>query len=862
MLSLLRRLSAAGVFASATVLALVLSLCLSWAQPPSRRALPSSRPSFAKKTPQAHAAPVKITALTVQPAAVQLNGPRAEAHFVVLAALSDGATQEITDRATRKVAASTVAQFRDDGALHPVKDGITAVQFAYAGRTATARVTVKDAAKLVPISFNNEIVPILTRIGCNQGSCHGAQYGKGGFKLSLAGFDADLDFTNTVKQAKGRRVSTADPEHSLLLLKPTMAVPHGGGRRLEPGSQDCKTLTQWLRDGAPAPDPADPQVTKIEVFPSERILPKEGDRQRLVVRATYTDGTTRDVTRWARLNTLNDAIASCTPEGVVTAIGRGQTAIMVRYSGQATVANMLVPFALRPSLAQSGKTGKGGASAGVIDALVSRKQRQLGLTPSPLCDDATFARRVSIDLIGTSPTPQEITAFTADRSPDRRARLVDALLARPEYADYWSLKWGDLLRNNRAALGPKGMWSFSSWIHTQLQQNRPVDAFVRDLILAQGSTYTNGPSNYYRVASNPQDLAETTSQVFLGVRLQCARCHHHPFEKWSQTDYYQFAAFFARVGIKGSNDFGIFGNEQVVRINGGGEVGHPKTGKRMYPTPLGVQLASLPEDKRPDPDAGGDRRRALAEWLTGKDNRLFARNLANRYWGYLFGKGIVNPIDDMRVTNPPTNPELLDALAGELIRSNYDLKHLLRVICTSQTYQRSSEATPQNGRDDVFFTHYLPKHLPAESLLDAIDFACGTHEKFPELPPGTRAIQLPDPSVGSDFLDTFGRPQRLIACECERVSEPNLSQTLRMMNGELVNRKVSDGNGRIAKLIAAKKPDETILKELYMVTLGRLPRQMERNMTLGVLAFSPDRRHVFEDVLITLLNSKEFQFNH
>jgi hypothetical protein len=722
-------------------------------------------------------------------------------------------------------------------------------------------VIAKGAVPHAPVSFNNEVLPILTRAGCNQGACHGAQAGKGGFHLSLAGFDPDLDYQNIVKQGKGRRVALADPLRSLLLLKPTMTVPHGGGRRLEPGSPDYKTLAQWLQEGAPGPNPTDPTVTRIQVSPIERILQKGQGGVQITVRATYSDGTTRDVTAHARINSLNDAVAACTPEGAVTAIGKGQTAIQVRYSGQAAISTIIVPYTHSASSTSVAARLPEDPSAR-IDALVAKKQRQLGLVPSPLCDDRTFIRRVCFDLIGTAPKPEELTAFLADKRPDKRARLVDSLLARPEYADYWSLKWGDLLRSNRTNLGPKGMWSFTNWIHTQIQQNRPLDQFARDLILAQGSTFTNGPSNYYRVASDPDSLAETTSQVFLGVRMQCAKCHNHPFEKWTQKDYYQFAAFFARVGTKGSDEFGIFGNEQIIRINDDGEVYHPKTGKRMYPTPLGVKLAALPDDKRPNPDADGDRRHTLADWLTGKNNRLFARNFANRYWGYLFGKGIVNPIDDERVTNPPTNPELLDMLADELAHHNYDVKYLQRIICLSQTYQRSSEATPQNKQDELFFTHYLPKRLPAEVLLDTIDFACGTQEKFPELPKGIRAIQLPDSNVGSDFLDVFGRPQRLIACECERVAEPNLSQTLRMMNGDQVNYKVLNGEGRIAQLIKAKKPDDTILNELYMVTLGRPPDREERNAVLSVLVFATDRKAVFQDVLMTLLNSKEFLFNH
>lgn len=724
------------------------------------------------------------------------------------------------------------------------------------------------------ISFNNDVEPILTRLGCNQGACHGAQYGKGGFKLSLAAFDSELDYSNLVKQSGGRRVCIAEPAASLLLLKPLMRVRHGGGMRLNTASPLYGTLIRWLQNGAPGPDPRDPILTRIEVNPGEKLMMPGSAAKQLKVRADYSDGSARDVTSLARLTTLNDGVAACTPEGRVSPTGKGQTAIMVRFSGLAAVSTVIVPYGtVRDTRLikdqRNGQRPKYGSSQGdlnlsrILDSHVERKQRQLGLKPSPLCDDRTFARRVFFDLIGTAPTPDEILTFLADRSPSRRDVLVTKLLSRPEYADYWALKWGDLLRCNRTTLGnPKGMWSFFSWIHSQFENNRPADQLVHDLILAQGSTFTNGPANYYRVAQNPPDLAETTSQVFLGVRMQCARCHHHPFERWSQTDYYQFAAFFARVGIKSSNEFGQFGNEQIVKIQNEGEVTHPKTGAVMRPTPLEATLAVSRNTKLPDPDADGDRRRALADWITRPDNRLFARNLVNRYWGALFGKGIYNPVDDQRITNPPTNPQLLDTLASDLIHSHFDLKRLLRTICATHAYQRASEATSANRQDELFFTHALPRRLPAEVLLDAIDFACGVKEKFPELPRSVRAIQLPDSNVNSDFLDTFGRPQRLIACECERTAEPNLAQTLRLMNGDTVNSKIGAGEGRLSRLIAAGKPDGAILQELYLTTLGRPPRNKERVQVLGALIFASDRKAIFEDVLLTLINSKEFLFNH
>ncbi len=759
----------------------------------------------------------------------------------------------------------------------PLGAQIPAARLKSARPTAPAPSSANSAAPIA-ISFTNDVVPVLTRFGCNQGACHGAQYGKGGFKLSLAGFDADLDYVNIVKATRGRRINVADPTRSLLLLKPTMAVAHGGGRRLEPNAPAYNILRDWLRQGVPAPNPADPHVVKLLVTPVERILRPGDPALQLVVRAVYSDRSTRDVTARTRLNSLNEGIAACTPEGQVRAVGKGQTAIMARYDGQAAIATIIAPYqkplAPLPDPTISAAASTSSASAALksdatpdisrrLDRLVIGKQRQLGLAASPVCDDRAFARRVYFDLIGTPPAPQELTAFLTDRANGKRLKLIDALLARPEYADYWTLKWGDLLRSSRNTLdgSAKSMWSFSNWIHDQMRANRPIDQFTRDLILAQGSTFTSGPSNYYRVARSPQDLAETTSQVFLGVRMQCAKCHHHPFEKWSQTDYYQFAAFFARVGLKESKEFGLFGNEQIVRINDGGEVNHPKTGAVMRPTPLGVQLAALPTAQA-DPDGEGDRRQALADWLVAKNNRLFARNIANRYWGYLLGKGVVNPIDDQRVTNPPTNPALLDALADELVRGGYDLKHLLRVICATQTYQRSSQATPLNRKDDLFFTHYTPRRLGAESLLDAIDFACGTREKYQDLPSGYHAIQLPDPAVNSEFLDIFGRPQRQIACECERTAEPNLSQTLRLMNGEMINRKVGQDGGRIVRLIAAKRSDAAIVNDLYLATIGRPPQPRERNQILGALAFASERKPVFEDVLLTLLNSKEFLFNH
>jgi hypothetical protein len=845
------------------------------------------RPS--PKPPKPAAPLARIVALQIEPPDISLTGPRAEAHFVVTADRADGTREDVTTAS----AVSTnvkVARLTADRALLPTSDGDAKLTATLAGKAARAIVHVKDANAEKPIEFAREIVPILTRAGCNQGACHGSQYGKGGFKVSLSGFDPDVDYFAIVKQSGGRRALPTDPYKSLVLRKPSLKVAHQGGLRLPPDSPDYRRMAEWIRQGAPGPTPKDPVVIRIDVYPSQRVFtPGSKLPQRLVVVATYSDGVTRDVTSWTRFGTLNDAVASVTPEGAVKAVGRGETSIMVRFGGQATVARMSVPFA-RIAAYPTVRT------ANYVDELVMKKWRTLGLIPSEPCDDATFMRRLYFDLIGTPPTMEEVKAFLADTSPDKRAKLIDRVLDRPEYADYWTLKWGDLLRSNRNTLSPKGMWSLTNWIRGELRDNRPMDQFAHDLITAQGSTFTNGPANYYRVASNPQDLAETTAQVFLGMRLQCVKCHHHPFEKWSQQDYYQFAAYFARVGQKGSQEFGIFGNEQVVRINKGGEVYHPKSGQKMVPTPLG----GYPERMRvhdtktaalidPDPDSGGDRRAVLADWIT-QDNPLFARNIVNRYWGYLMGRGLVEPIDDQRITNPPTNPELLDALAKDLVDHKYDVKHILRTICNSRAYQLSSEPTVANLPDTSFYTHYTVKRLPAESLFDAVNIATGTQEKFNDLPLGTRAIQLPDPNVSSYFLDTFGRAPRIIACECERAPEPNMSQALHLMMGEMLNRKVQDGNALPAKLLAEKKSDPEILQAFYYTALGRPPRPDEAYKAEGLLksvvdrpGFVPakpwywlqphkfdrvpdakarDRKQTLEDIYWALLNSKEFIFNH
>lgn len=711
-----------------------------------------------------------------------------------------------------------------------------------------------DAGKTLdrgkPVSFRNDIEPLLTKLGCNQGACHGAQHGKGGFKLSLLGFESEFDHTAIVKTAEGRRVTPFAPEESLLLLKPTLAVAHGGGKRIERGSEGYKLLVRWLEQGAAEPKADDPRIVDLRVTPGT-LSAKPGHEQRLTVTARFDDGSTRDVTAHARFDSLNEAVASVKPTGLATVTGQGETNIMVRYQGMAAMARLTVPYTV----------GKGFEFSpnNVIDVKAAAKWSELGLVPSPLCSDSEFLRRAMLDAIGTTPTPDEIDSFLDDHDPDKRAKLIDRILQRPEYVDYWTLKWGDVLRINSDKLGAQGMLAFNLWVKGALRENMPFNRMVDALVTAQGSIYSNGPANYFRVARTPDDLAETTAQVFMGVRLQCAKCHHHPFESYGQDDYYGLAAYFARVRTKASDEFGLFGGEQVVYVYKSGEVRQPRSGKTMVPRPL--------NDKPTDDPV--DRRRALAKWLTAPSNPWLARNVSNRYWGYLMGKGLVNPIDDLRETNPPTNPELLDALADSFVKSGYDLKGLLRLILNSRVYQLSSISTPGNRLDTTFFTHYTIKRLSAEQLLDAMNLATGTFEKFPKLPIGTRAISVPDVNFFPDsapqsyFLKTFGTPSRVIACECERSTDPTLSQSLGMMNGEIINRKLTQGDARLAKLLKDPKlTDETLVGTLYLITFNRHPSTAEAASAEALLSEVPDRRQGAQDLLWGLMNSKEFLFNH
>jgi hypothetical protein len=694
--------------------------------------------------------------------------------------------------------------------------------------------------------FARDVVPVLTKAGCSTGACHGSFQGRGGFRLSLLGYDPAADYDALVKDGRGRRFFPAAPEQSLLLRKPTLELPHGGGRRLDRGSAEYRILHDWIAQGTPPPR-ADVRVVRLEVAPAEVVL-SAGEQAALRVTAHWSDGATQDASPWALYESRDERAAEVTPAGRITSTGPGRVAVTVRYLGQVAAVPVTTPF---------GPAGDAPtrASRNFIDTLVTAEWRKLGLTPAPEADDAEFVRRVYLDLIGTLPTPDETRRFIASAAADRRALLIDELLARPEYADFWSLKWSDLLRAHRRALGEKGLASFHGWLKNALRENRPFDQTVRELLTAEGNLYTRGPVAFYFVDKTPEELAETTAQVFLGVRLQCAKCHHHPFEVWSQDDYYGLAAFFARLERKDTREGGAFGGAQSVKPLVAGSIRNPTSGREIAPAALGWPLPA-------DSTAARDIRAELAAWVTRPANPHFARNIVNRYWGYLLGRGLVDPIDDLSATNPPLMPAVLDALAADFTAHQFDLKHLLRTIARSAVYQRASEIAPARDEEGRFFTHRVPRRLPAEVLLDAINQAAGTTESFRDLPPGMRAIALADSAVDSYFLNTFGRPKRTTTCECERGGRPDLSQALHLANSETIHAKVTHAEGRVARLLAAGRPDAAILDELYLAALCRLPDEIERQAAADILTSAASRQEAFEDLLWALLNCPEFTFSH
>jgi Protein of unknown function (DUF1553)/Protein of unknown function (DUF1549) len=797
-----------------------------------------------------------VPTMIVLPERISLSGNFARAQLLVARPEADGSVgkrcEDLTALAAYVSSDPTVVTVSSTGQLLAVGNGEATIKVAMRDAHSQVAVSVREVAEHPPIGFMEQIRPILNKSGCAMAACHAAQHGKGGFKLSVFGFEPEKDRDAMVRDSLARRADFVEPERSLLLLKPTMQTPHGGGKRLEKGSVDYQILLAWLAGGAPAPMKNDPVVSRLTVTPSERVG-QAGLTQQLRVVAEYSDGRMRDVTASARYDSLDEGVVNVSASGFVSSVGKGQAAVMVRFEEQASISLFVIPYANQVELV-------GWKSQNFIDELAQAKFRELGIEPSPLCDDATFVRRAFLDAIGTLPTTDETRAFLASDDPEKRTRLIDRLLGltgeaaqdiyNDAYAAWWALKWSDLLRNNSQDLGEQGMWAMHNWIRQTLFANKPFDAIVRELITARGSIYTSGPANYYRVHKDSSMLAEATAQLFMGVRIECAKCHHHPFEKYSQDDYYGLAAFFSRTGTKNSEEFGLFGREQAVIVRDSGDVKNPRTNQVMAPKPLDGAAIDHPLD----------RRIPLAEWLTAKDNVYFAKSLANRYVGYLLGRGLVEPVDDLRSTNPATNPPLLDALTKHFVESGYDLKQLIRTIMVSRLYQLDSQPTAANAQDTQFYSHFPVKRLPAEALLDAIDRVTGVQTKHRNMPLGTRAVELPDAEYPDYFLNTFAKPRRVSVCECERAPDPSLSQALHTLNGDVLALKLCDAKGRISRLIADDKPHDEIVDDLYLAALSRLPSEGEREASRELLEASTSPAEFYQDLLWALVNSKQFLF--
>jgi hypothetical protein len=706
------------------------------------------------------------------------------------------------------------------------------------------------------ISFRNQVIPVLTKAGCNSGACHGAAAGKNGFGLTLRGYDPAADYDTITRQASGRRVNKLEPAKSLILLKPTETVPHLGGTRFKIGSPEYNILSGWIASGLPGPRDSDPRLKGIEVAPADQTL-AAGATIPLRVTARFTDGSTADVTRWAKYGSADETVAHVDEDGQVSVKGPGETAVSVSFLTGVALARVRSPFPM--SIPDSSYAPPAGA--GVIDDLVLDKLRELHIAPASRCTDSEFIRRAYLDAAGILPTRGEVESFLADTSPDKRAKAVDRLLEREEFVDYWAYKWSDVLLVSSRALGKNNVRDFYGWIRSAVKSNMPWDKFVYALTTAVGRTDENGAANYYLIHRSPIDLAENYTQAFLGLTLTCARCHNHPMEKWTQVDYYGFANLFARVSVK--EDASMAGKVDTATVfsTPDGDLLHPR---------LGVPMAPRPLDGKPMPaHAVQDRREYLAQWTTSPSNTLFARAVVNRVWANFFGRGIVHPVDDLRFTNPASNEPLFKAVTDAFVREGFDVKALIRHIMTSTAYQRAAATTEENAKDDRFYSHYLIRRLPAEVILDAFSQVTGVPQAFIGFPTGTRALQLPDTRVDSYFLNVFGRPERVITSAAERMQDPTLPQALHAINGETLNGKLKADDGIVARLVREGKSDGEAIDELYLSALSRPPSRAEREGLLARLGpgatagnDEADRRARLEDLAWAILTSREFLFNH
>ncbi len=802
--------------------------------------------------------------LVVYPTAVTLTGPQAIAQLGAFDSTAGRATASVTDSAKFESDNAKVAVVDAQGILKPSGNGDANIVVTQAGRTVKVPVKVVQFEKAKVRSFANHIQPILMRAGCNSGACHGALAGKGGLKLSLRGYDSDADHFVLTRQALGRRIDREEPAGSLLLKKATRTVPHGGGTRFAKDSENYRILHDWISKGAMGPMSADAELTKIEVFPP-RLSVKPKDAFRVTVFAHYGDGAVEDVTHWAKYTSSEETVATVDEDGAVAVIGAGETAIAVLFGSRVVTATVTVPYANKVDDAVFTTAPK----HNFIDGPILDKLRLLRVPPSPECGDAEFVRRAYLDTCGILPKPVEIDKFLADTAQNKRAKLIDQLLGRSEYVDYWSHKWSDLLLISTRKLSQQSVWGFHRQVRSSVADNQPWDRFARELLTASGSTLSNGGGAYFVMHKDVSDLVESTSLTFLGTSITCARCHNHPLEKWTQDQYWQMANLFSRVGLKNGDRPG----EVLVQSLSSGDALHLRRGKAMAPTPLGGKPLS--------PESTRDRREFFADWLTEPSNPFFAKAIVNRVWKNYMGRGLVEAEDDLRDTNPPTNAELLDALTKDFVEHKFDLKHLMRTILNSAAYQRSSKPVPGNADDDRFYSHYLIRRLTAEVLLDAFADIAGVPTPFGQVsigtsggtansvlyPAGTRAMQLPDSQLVSRFLDAFGRAERNQTCACEVTKDSSVTQALHLNNGQTLNEKLRDKNSVVGNWIADKLDDGEIVKRVFQLALARSPSASEAKTLTGSLTDAhrdgaASHREAIEDVIWAVLTGKEFLFNH
>jgi hypothetical protein len=808
--------------------------------------------------PSAPAETPAIVKLSVQPATIELVGPTDRHGILVTGQAADGTLHDVTRQATCTSDKPEVIAVSPLGECAAKADGIATITVRLGGQSASVAVRAKNATETKAPSFVNELEPLLTRLGCNQGACHGKGEGQNGFRLSLRGYAPEFDHRWITREYDGRRINRAAPEFSLLVEKPLGLVSHEGGKLMNVGSREHHVFRDWLTGGMPGPDKDDPKIEKLEILPGNRTL-KVGDEQQLLVRADFGDGRWRDVTWLTRFDSNDAGMAEVTPFGKVRVLRNGETAIRASFQTLVAVVIITSPFEQAIPAERFAKRNN------FVDEHVFNKLAGLRIEPSDLCSDQEFLRRAFLDTIGVLPTAEEVKAFVADTKADKRAKLIDALLDRPEYVDYWALQLSDLLQNRKErdhdVRGTKGVRSFHNWLRKQVAKNRPWDELARDVLTATGSTTERPEIGYYVVTCGEgqpvsSEVVASVAQAFLATRIGCAKCHNHPLERYTQDDYYHFAAFFSQMQMerkdpeKGATVLYAEPRRPNERNRPAG-TGQPRTGQFMKPQPLDRSAVNLSSDPRI----------ALATWITDPKNEYFSGAMVNRMCRHFLGAGLVEPVDDLRASNPPSNPELWQALNKEFVSHKFDLKHLMRAILNSRAYQLSSATRPGNAKDTRFYSHYYARRLPAEVLLDGLSQSTNVPDTFPGYPVGMRAVQLPDSSLKSYFLSLFGKSERVTACACERNGEVTMPQLLHLQNGDSILQKIKSPSGRLAGLLKEKKGDTEVAQELFLATLSRSPNAAEQAAVAKALADGA-REEVFRDLFWALVNSKEFCFNH